>query len=104
MTSGQSTISSTPSETRRTLHGMAKSRGAGTLTAEQAKYLQRNLRQFRAEFAEATGEPFTAEETAELAHMSIDTYRGYENGTRSPRAGSLAGLAKFFQRPMEDFI
>lgn len=104
MASGQNERSFSSSVKSGSMAGMPKHRSAGTLTEEEASNLRQNLRRFRQEFSDAIGREFTSDDAAELAQMSVDTYRGYEVGARNPRLGAIAKLATLFERPIEDFI
>lgn len=71
---------------------------------DEREVTQRNCVRFRHELSEERGEDVTQQRLAELAGLSLDTIRGYEQGRRSPDRDAGRKLAEVFGRAFEDFF
>ncbi len=64
----------------------------------QAEIIQRNCALFREEAG------LTQQGAATRLKMSVDAYRNWEQGRRTPERDSLAALSQLYGRPIDDFF
>jgi transcriptional regulator with XRE-family HTH domain len=76
----------------------------GDLTPEEREVIQNNCVSFRKELARDLGREVSQQELADMAGLSLDTIRGYEQGRRVPDRKGLMLLSQVYGRAIEDFF
>lgn len=76
----------------------------GDLTPEEREVVQQNCVNFRKELGKELGREISQQELADMASLSLDTIRGYEQGRRVPDRKGLLLLSQVYGRAIEDFF